>query len=187
MDQNVTGTCGSCAYWKHNPDAPTFEQTKIAGAKGRKLETGFCYYGRPAMMSVPRQGAVAGSIVMEMQRIFPVMIENEFCADHPERRHAREYALARAAEAGRRNLAEFSPQKYGDAHAGFNAAPSLTAAKKIAVTFQQCAHVERGSQCILESAHAGEHVCPDQRKRPDRRHVSLALETALERRKGARR
>lgn len=168
-------TCKTCTYWKHNPDAPVIVQKagpiKLHGKPGDgthvpeiKTETGLCYLNPPIVMIVP--GTIQGTVAM--QRVFPNMLEGEYCAQHPDRVLNREYTLERARFRARADTVAYNPQEYGDAAAGFNAAPSLEAAKKMATVAEQCAAIRASDSedlvylCGLPRGHKGEHQALNQ-------------------------
>lgn len=154
----MKATCITCPYWKHAPEHPALIESKIAGVQPTKIETGFCYHKPPTMTAVPVQSRIAGQMALQFMRTFPQMQADEFCAEHPERALARQFAFAQADEQGRRSMSEFAPEKHGDTHAGFNAPPSLNVARKLATVVQQCDVMQGTKHCALSAGHHGAHV-----------------------------
>lgn len=165
-------TCQTCMYWRrHETDVTeSVPRLKIASGSPRdKLPeparpVGQCMYSRPSVQIVPVPNAIARTMEVGIQCVYPNTFADSTCADHPKNAAAREYHHEQCRESARRAMPEYSPEKFGETNAGFSSPPSLADAKRIATVAQQCPCQipELGNtpaeRCTLERDHDGAHI-----------------------------
>lgn len=129
--KTLTNRCNTCPYWKHEAALQQRVKASLAGQPDVVNEVGLCYFNPPNQVMIPVPNPLdPRQVTMQSQRVFPVMLETEFCSHHPGRVLERERSLEFAREKARRDLVAYDPEKFPDV--GFNHPPSLAAAKQMA-------------------------------------------------------
>ena len=134
----MKSTCKTCPLWKSVGEQTLVEPSAIAGNNGKRHtgEVGLCMFKRPEIMLMQKQGPIQGSVAVEQQRVYPPMLSEEGCADHPDFQQEQwglKVAIALRLWAGR---LEYDPDRH-HTKTGFSRPPTLQEAKDLAANKDQ--------------------------------------------------